>query len=110
MAQDLRVSSWVLEGSGQWLDDRGLTHGLGVFETMLVVRGEIFNGGSHRRRMIEGCRRLQITEADWSLVESAIGNRAGGFDSDFLRARVMRSAGKGGFPACRAMMPRPCCL
>lgn len=53
--------------NGQWLDpadfhiapsDRGLMHGLGLFETILAVDGRAIFLERHMARLINGCRRL----------------------------------------------------
>lgn len=53
--------------NGQWLDsldfpasptDRGLMHGLGLFETMLAVNGLPVFVERHHGRIVESCRRL----------------------------------------------------
>lgn len=53
--------------NGQWLDaldfpasptDRGLMHGLGLFETMLAVDGRPVFVERHHGRIVESCRRL----------------------------------------------------
>jgi branched-chain amino acid aminotransferase len=64
-SQWLRMSQlWC---NGQWLEagdfpaspaDRGVTLGLGLFETLLAMDGEPVFAGRHRARLIEGCGRL----------------------------------------------------
>lgn len=53
--------------NGEWLDaarfapgarDRGWTLGLGLFETMLAVRGRVVFGERHLARLAAGCERL----------------------------------------------------
>lgn len=40
------------------LADRGLTHGLGLFETILAVNGRAIFWDRHLARLVESCRRL----------------------------------------------------
>jgi branched-subunit amino acid aminotransferase/4-amino-4-deoxychorismate lyase len=89
------VSSWLIEGDGEFLEDRGLTHGLGVFETMLVAGGQIFNSEAHRCRLSSGCEQLGMNFPDWVLIEKVIATRATEFSETRLRARLMRTAGAG---------------
>lgn len=96
MEQAAQVSSWLLEGTKACLDDRGYTHGLGVFETMLVVDGVIFNRDAHVSRMALGCGRLGILAPDWDRVEDAVRSHCGEVAEGFVRGRVMRTAGEGG--------------
>ncbi|MBK1827480.1 aminotransferase class IV [Haloferula rosea] len=90
------MSSWLLEGSGDWLDDRALSHGMGVFETLLVVEGSIVDAPSHRQRMEDGCERMGLRCPDWRVVAEAIQQHSAEFEDGMLRGRVMRSAGEGG--------------
>ncbi|MGE9271063.1 MAG: aminotransferase class IV [Verrucomicrobiales bacterium] len=85
----------VIEGSSNWLDDRALTHGLGVFETMLVVEGRILSGEGHQARMREACRRLELTEPNWGLVEEKLQEAARLGKGQAIRARLMRTSGAG---------------
>ena len=65
--------------NGQWLDpldfsaaatDRGLTVGLGLFETILAVDGEPVFAGRHLTRLNEGCRRLGWSLGDYGILET----------------------------------------
>lgn len=96
MAQVSEVNSWLLEGIGEGLDDRGYTHGLGVFETFLVADGAIFNLGAHVDRMAVGCERLGISLPDWDRVEDVVRMHRKDGAERFLRGRLMRTAGEGG--------------
>jgi branched-subunit amino acid aminotransferase/4-amino-4-deoxychorismate lyase len=53
--------------NGQWIDpldfsiaptDRGLMHGLGLFETILAIDGRPVFAGHHLERLAQGCERL----------------------------------------------------
>lgn len=44
-----------------WPLDRGLQYGDGLFETMVVRRGEVRFLALHQARLAEGCRRLALT-------------------------------------------------
>lgn len=89
------VSAWLLEGPGEWLDDRGLSHGLGLFETMLVIDGEILDSESHIARMATGCTRLGLGAPDWQLAMESIRERSRELETGLIRARLMRTSGAG---------------
>ncbi|MEM9237569.1 MAG: aminotransferase class IV [Verrucomicrobiota bacterium] len=52
------------EGEGIPPDSRGFTHGLGVFETMLAVDGQLVAATRHFRRLEAGCGRLGLLLPD----------------------------------------------
>ena len=57
-----KVWSW-LDGvplQADWMLDRGLHYGDGLFETMLLQRGRLRFAALHAARLAEGCRRLRI--------------------------------------------------
>jgi len=90
----------VLEGLGKrdaWQGDRGMTHGYGVFETMLVVDSRIVSARGHFARMREGCERLGIGAPDFERVVAAIGKGLRQLDLEEGRARVRltRTGGRG---------------
>jgi len=90
------VSSWLLEGPAKWLDDRGVSHGLGVFETMLVADGRVVEPELHLERFQAGCDRLGISLPHWEQVLERILLHGAEFESNRLRARVIRTSGRGG--------------
>jgi branched-subunit amino acid aminotransferase/4-amino-4-deoxychorismate lyase len=47
-------------GAGVPVDARGFTHGLGVFETMLAVDGELVAAAKHFKRLETSCGRLGL--------------------------------------------------
>lgn len=94
--QPARVSSWIIEGPETLLEDRGLLHGLGLFETMLVVNGTIVFADAHGARMAASCERLGIAPPDWRRAITELEARAQNFDQKLLRARVTRTGGMGG--------------
>ena len=86
------TKSWTLEGEPTPLD-RGATHGLGVFETMLVEHGRIVRPEWHFERMENGCRVLEIEAPDRDAVLTALEPEISGHAR--LRVRVARTAGAG---------------
>ncbi|MBB5352076.1 branched-subunit amino acid aminotransferase/4-amino-4-deoxychorismate lyase [Haloferula luteola] len=87
------AATWILEGEPT-PGDRGGTHGLGVFETMLAVDGSIVSAHWHGERLLEGCRVLDLAVPDWSEVIDAIEVRLAGHRGRW-RVRVARTAGAG---------------
>lgn len=73
---------------------RGFTHGLGVFETMLGVRGNLLAADLHFRRLAEGCRRMGMEEPD---ARSWISEMESRLDPQSVqRVRLQVSCGPGG--------------
>lgn len=67
------VWSW-LDGAplqADWMLDRGLHYGDGLFETMLLRRGRLRFGALHAARLAEGCKRLHIHCNAIAAVEQA---------------------------------------
>lgn len=60
-----------LDGQEQWLLDRGLHYGDGLFETMIARNGRIRFVALHRARLAAGCARLRIGIAQAPLWEQA---------------------------------------
>lgn len=91
--------------NGQWLDawdfpaaptDRGLMHGLGLFETMLAVHGKPVFAERHLERLLESCSRLgwkpAVPDLDGTISELISVNDLG---SGRARIRLAVSAGSG---------------
>ncbi len=92
------MKTWLLGGGDEsgLLGDRALTHGLGVFETMLVVNGRLIRWDLHFRRLESGCHRLGIDAPDAGAVERELGSALEGIAAPRARVRVMQTAGAGG--------------
>ena len=56
-----------------WLNERALQFGDGLFETVAVVRGEPCLWDAHMARFAEGCRRLHLPKPDFGLLEEEAG-------------------------------------
>ena len=54
------------------INDRGLTYGDGVFETILCEKGKPILLAGHVQRLINGCERLNLTPQDQATVLSEI--------------------------------------
>jgi branched-subunit amino acid aminotransferase/4-amino-4-deoxychorismate lyase len=91
--------------NGQWLDsldfpasptDRGLMHGLGLFETILAVDGAPVFAERHHGRLTEGCRRLGwdpgLPDLRETIVELIRANELG---NGRARIRLAVTAGSG---------------
>lgn len=94
------MKTWVLEAgeSVDLLADRAFTHGLGVFETLLGIRGELVRPDLHFKRMAAGCVRLGMEPPDepavWAALRSVLPEVRS--PSARARARILRTAGSGG--------------
>lgn len=67
------VQGW-LDGEplqADWMLDRGLHYGDGLFETMWLRAGGLRFANLHAARLAEGCRRLQIRCDAYALVQQA---------------------------------------
>lgn len=91
--------------NGQWLEptdfriaptDRGLLHGLGLFETILAVDGHPVFAERHLKRLALGCERLgwplDFPDVVGTMAELAARN---GFTSGRCRIRLTLTAGSG---------------
>lgn len=95
------MRSWFLETDGEvgpagLADDRGLTHGLGVFETMLALDGRLIAAERHFERLADGCDRLGIARVDPAAVIDALTPRLDAPELARARVRVARTGGAGG--------------
>ncbi len=96
------MKSWILEG-GPTPNDRGFTHGLGVFETLLALDGELVRPEWHFERMETGCGVLDIVPPDREAVRAALQAELG---SGRQRVRIARTAGSGVLNQLRGEDPR----
>lgn len=91
--------------NGQWLEpslfrvaptDRGLLHGLGLFETILAIDGRPVFAGHHLKRFARGCERLgwrvQTTDLAQLMIELLKRN---GHGTGLGRIRLALTAGSG---------------
>ncbi|HEY8960987.1 MAG TPA: aminotransferase class IV [Luteolibacter sp.] len=86
-ADELRISPF----------DRGLTVGLGLFETILAIDGRPVFLDRHLARHADGCHRLGWGELDAETIRRAIFDllTANGLEKGRARVRVFQTAGEG---------------
>jgi branched-chain amino acid aminotransferase/4-amino-4-deoxychorismate lyase len=79
-------------------DDRGLTLGDGLFETVLARCGELVRLGAHLDRMIAGCAVLGLPEPDRAEAERLMRQAlaAAGLGDERAAVRLTLTAGSGG--------------
>lgn len=77
-------------------EDRAFTHGLGVFETMLALDGELVAWDLHFARLREGCHRLMIRVAEERRLRGAVEDLLDEVGGERLRLRLMLTGGRGG--------------
>jgi branched-subunit amino acid aminotransferase/4-amino-4-deoxychorismate lyase len=80
------------------LDDRGLLLGDGLFETLLLTRGELILAEAHSRRMIEGAAELGLpSPTPEAFIDCALAAvRDAGLTGSRAAVRVTLTAGSGG--------------
>lgn len=79
------------------VDDRGLTYGDGLFETIAVRGGEPQHLELHLARLREGCARLRLPFTDWPALAAEIRRLAEGRDRAVVKAIVTRGPGGRGY-------------
>jgi 4-amino-4-deoxychorismate lyase len=86
-------------------DDRGLTYGDGLFETIAVRDGKAQLWNRHMRRLAQGCSRLGIPPPDARQLAEEASVEIRGVDVGVLKIIITRGRGGRGYrpPAC----PRP---
>ena len=86
-ANELRISPF----------DRGLTVGLGLFETLLAIDGRPVFLDRHLARHADGCRRFAWSELTRETIRPAILDllTANGLEKGRARVRIFRTAGEG---------------
>ena len=87
-------------------DDRGLTLGDGLFETLLAVDGKLEDFDAHLARMTAGCAALGLPGPDGAealrLCDEALAGQAGR-----MAVRLTLTAGSGGRGLDRPQAPQP---
>jgi 4-amino-4-deoxychorismate lyase len=78
-------------------NDRGLHYGDGVFETALLIDGQVRFLDDHLQRLHEGCERLAIRAPDRATLLSEIARVTGVLRSGVLKIIVTRGAGTRGY-------------
>lgn len=86
-------------------DDRGLTYGDGLFETVLVVDGRAPLWSRHMARLGEGCRRLALPAPDPEVLWHESQQAAAGLPRAVVRITFTRGTGERGYAP--PVAPRP---
>ena len=91
------MRQWFLETTEMdgLMNDRCLTHGLGVFETILAVDGRLVAVERHFARLAAGCERLGISPIDEARVSEALHAVLREDPAGRIRVRVTRTGGAG---------------
>jgi 4-amino-4-deoxychorismate lyase len=79
------------------VNDRGLSYGDGLFETALVLDGEVRFVDAHLSRLLGDCRRLGIAPPDRDQLLAEIGTVAQGEARGVLKITVTRGSGGRGY-------------
>ena len=90
-------------------DDRGLTLGDGLFETVLADRGRLVAFDEHVARLVRGCGGLGLPAPDRAVLRAASDSALAAAGLERERAAVRRTwtAGSGGRGLDRPAMPQP---
>lgn len=78
-------------------DDRGLTYGDGLFETLAVEEGEPRLWEEHMRRLTAGCRRIGMPAPDPRRLAGEATRAISGMDSGVLKVILTRGRGGRGY-------------
>jgi 4-amino-4-deoxychorismate lyase len=87
-------------------DDRGLTYGDGLFETMRAVAGTIPLLEHHLDRLLTGCRRIYLEGVDRDDARAHIESTAANLDDGVVRLVVTRGSGGRGYRPPTDAAPR----
>jgi 4-amino-4-deoxychorismate lyase len=85
------------------VEDRGLSYGDGVFETMRLQNGRVRFLESHLARLHAGCQRLGITAPDDGNLRKEIATLIGPTIDGIVKLIVTRGAGGRGYRPVRAL-------
>jgi 4-amino-4-deoxychorismate lyase len=94
------MPSWLINGEpgdSVPVQDRGLTYGDGLFETIAVREGVARFLNYHLERLAEGCRRLDIPMPAGGIIESEAADLVSGCDSGVLKILLTRGSGERGY-------------
>ncbi len=86
-------------------NDRGLSYGDGVFETMLLQQGRVRFLEAHLARLALGCQRLGIEHTDEQRLRAEIAQIARSVESGVIKLVVTRGVGARGYRAAAASSP-----
>jgi branched-chain amino acid aminotransferase len=94
--------TWSEEALSISATDRGLCHGLGVFETLLVSTGQVMDFQEHWQRLEKSCTSLGIPLPEKNLIEEAVAELSARTDlPERVRLRMAATAGSGPLHALR---------
>jgi len=79
-------------------DDRGLSYGDGLFETMRLVAGRIPLWPRHRARLLEGAQRLAI-DVPLAALDASVAQQCGQAGSAIIKIILTRGSGGRGYSA-----------
>lgn len=79
--------------------DRGIQYGDGLFETIYIVEEKPQYWQQHMERLSEGCRRLDISLPEPSVLQCEAENLCGGIDEGILKITITRGLGGRGYAA-----------
>jgi 4-amino-4-deoxychorismate lyase len=100
------VDNWLVNGvaaSTIRLDDRGLSYGDGLFETIAVRSGSCRFLAEHLERLRNGCTRLRIPLPDEELLHAEVATLAANAEHATLKIIITRGPGPRGY-----RLPEPC--
>ena len=79
--------------------DRGFQYGDGLFETIHIIKGKHQYWKQHIERLIDGCRRLQISTPDLSVLQQEAESLCGEVAEGVLKIIITRGLGERGYSA-----------
>jgi 4-amino-4-deoxychorismate lyase len=91
------------ENAALSVEDRGLSYGDGVFETMCLQDGRVRFLESHLTRLHAGCQRLGIAAPDNYTLHRDIAALIGDIDDGVVKLVVTRGAGGRGYRPVKAL-------
>jgi 4-amino-4-deoxychorismate lyase len=86
-------------------DDRGLSYGDGLFETMAVVAGNIPLWQSHMQRLQRGCERLQLACPDVNVLREEVAQLVQGAERAVIKLLLTRGSGGRGYAPVTSGIP-----
>lgn len=103
------MASGLLDGQvagGDWLTDRGLAYGDGVFETIALSDGRLLALAAHLSRLQGGCVQLGIPPPERHTLERECLQVASGERSGVIKIIVTRGSGGRGYRVPPVAQPR----
>jgi len=101
------VNGWPVTDATHALsvEERGLSYGDGLFETMLLRAGEVRFIDFHFARLQRGCERLGIAAVDEASFRSDVASVTGGHRDGIVKLIVTRGSGGRGYRALSTLTP-----